>query len=354
MTAFLSEAPSIGLAKLASLVILSSSLAILGVVIMLRFLSDRREQHEKIFEEQWKSLFAMTIISDQLPRDIPVISSGYAMLFFRLWTHYHESLRGEAKERLRQILFGTGGNRIALKWLHGFSIRKKLMAVVVLGYLKEKSTSHYMQLLARKKNPLLSLVAARALLQIDPEIGLPFLMSFIVNRSDWSAEFIKNILKEIPGGLLVQTLGPAIERASDAHLPRLIGYLELCPYETGAPIVRTLIQQKSDTDVVIACLDYFQDPRDIIHVMRYVNHPAWRVRRLVAKVLGQFGTAGELDTLKSLLGDPEWQVRYQAAQSLAALPFVDKNQLSRMQEDDAGRQVGDILTQVLAEEAIRS
>jgi hypothetical protein len=353
MMTIISHAPSIELAKSVSAVTFCTSLIILAAVLMLRFLRNRRSHRETLFQESWKTLFAATI-NGQLPPDIPAVAPVYAMPFYRLWTHFHESLRGDARERLCRLMYSAGGGKIALKWLHGFSVRKKLMAVVVLGYLKEKSTCRTMRQLVRKKNTLLSLVAARALLRIDPDAGLPFLMPLMVTRTDWSPEFIKNALKEIPQDALVDVMGPAMEKTSDAIIPRLIGYLEVCAYEKSVPIVRKLVQRKRSPEVIVACLDFFRDPRDIAHVMKFAGHPAWTVRRSVAGALERFGTDTELDVLIGMLADPEWEVRYRAAQSLLKLPFADKNRILAMKEEDTDPRIRAILSQVLAEEAIRS
>jgi len=353
MMPMFSHAPTIVIAKILSGATLLTSLSVLALVLMIRFARNRREHRENVFQERWKTLFAGTI-SGNVPQDIPVISPKYAMPFFRLWTHFHESLRGEAKERLCLLLNRAGGRRIALKWLHGFFIRKKMMAVVVLGYCREKSAGRHVQLLAGKKNPLLSLVAARALLQIDHEIGLPLLMSSIVARTDWPAEFMKNILRDIPKDFLVATLRQAIEQSPDPITVRLIKFLDICSYDKSAPIVRNLLEQNRDPDVIIACLDHFQDPRDIVHIMKFIGHPAWPVRLEVAKTLGQFGSPRELDDLKRLLADPEWQVRYEAARSLLKLPFVNDTMISEIGNSAMNPQVRGILSQVRTEEAIRS
>ena len=68
-----------------------------------------------------------------------------------------------------------------------------------------------------------------------------------------------------------------------------------------------------------------------------------------AKVLGRVGEREHLALLQSLLDDPEWWVRYRAAQAIASLPFVGPNQLRAMRRKQNDPYARDILNQAMAE-----
>ncbi len=61
------------------------------------------------------------------------------------------------------------------------------------------------------------------------------------------------------------------------------------------------------------------------------------------------GTREDQVALVALLSDPEWWVRYRAAQALAKLPFLTEEKLQSLCEVQTDQFAREILAQVMAE-----
>jgi hypothetical protein len=75
-------------------------------------------------------------------------------------------------------------DRAAKRFLNG--LRKRLMAIITLGHLREHSAWNDLAALAQSTHPIVSLSAARALVDIDPKAALALITPWIGARADWS------------------------------------------------------------------------------------------------------------------------------------------------------------------------
>jgi HEAT repeat protein len=80
-------------------------------------------------------------------------------------------------------------------------------------------------------------------------------------------------------------------------------------------------------------------------------HPQWIVRVQAAAALGRLGGEEDAQRLQTMLGDPEWWVRYRAGLALVQLPFVSRQSLTALCAQLGDRFAADMLRQVLAETA---
>ena len=328
-------------------------LAILLMIVIgwLRAALVLRQRREQRFIEKWRPLLTMGL--EAAPASLPVIARADQYTFFSLWNYFHESLRGESKDRLNDLAASCGMDRVARTLLQRRSLRARLIAVTTLGNLRDRGVWEELERLAADPHPLLSLIAARALLLIDASAALPVLTPLLASRAEWDAARVGSMLSEAGADVVSTPLAAAAERYSAAGLyrqtTRLLRYLEIAQSTQALPAVGRILEATTDDDVIAACIKCLSDPRDLPRLRRFVGHPAWFVRLQAARALGRIGTPADCAPLVSLLGDPVWWVRYRAAQALAALPFID---LPRLREIHAGlsdRFAGDILFQAMAE-----
>jgi HEAT repeats len=93
----------------------------------------------------------------------------------------------------------------------------------------------------------------------------------------------------------------------------------------------------------------FADVEDLDTVREYLHHPSWQVRVQAVNVLGHLGSADDYACLTSLLSDPEWWVRYRAAQTLCTLPGIALSKLTLLSTQHDDPFARDMLVHVLAE-----
>jgi HEAT repeat protein len=76
-------------------------------------------------------------------------------------------------------------------------------------------------------------------------------------------------------------------------------------------------------------LRHLHDPDHLEIVRESCDHPVWFVRVQAVNALGRMGGPGDVDRLVALLTDPEWWVRFRAAEALLKLPFLKRDELER-------------------------
>ena len=114
-------------------------------------------------------------LDQELPA-MPVLSKAERIIVLRLWRQLHESLRGPALEKLNAIALACGFDALAHELLAGSKMQDQLLGIATAGLLRDKSAWDAVGRYARSANPVVSLTAARSLLLIDPQPGLPLLL----------------------------------------------------------------------------------------------------------------------------------------------------------------------------------
>jgi HEAT repeat protein len=281
-----------------------------------------------------------------------------------LWNHLQESLLDESKDHLNQIGKALSIQLAALHLLRRGNLRERLLAVVTLGQLRERAAWDQLFTLAQREGALLSVVAARALVMIDPRRAVPELIPLLMTRADWPASRVANML-QIAGADVIsdQIASAALKSAleeNEQHTKRngkhptndparTIGYLKLAYNVAALSAARTIAGLSYDPEVLAACLRLLNSAEDLPVVRECLSHEDGGVRVQAAAALGRLGEDGDEERLVPLLSDKEWWVRYRAAQALSRLPHMRPLKLKRIQAEQSNPFARDILTQVMAE-----
>jgi HEAT repeat protein len=256
---------------------------------------------------------------------------------------------------MNSVAVEAGIDRVARRLLNRRSIRKKLLAVVTLGQLRDKSQWEKLCQMALSDHALLSLAAAQALARIDRKEAVPIIVPLIVRRVDWPTAKVASILEEIGPDLVAKSLADAVMEAPVEEMQRLIPYLETCHDAIALPVVHRILKDPPHDKVIGPCLyviGKFRDKNDIKLVRQYLTHPRWHVRAYAAACLGRIGTKEDETKLAALLADSEWWVRYRAAQAIMDLPFSSLERIRQLKEYRNDRYARDILEQVIAEKRL--
>lgn len=316
-------------------------------IILMRFKLNYRERRKNRFLSVWQPLMVQSLAENI--QHYPPIHKADIAEFINLWNHFQESLRGESKECLNQLARAVSIDQMALKLLRHRSVTEQLLAIMTLGHLRDKSAWKVLSGLIQDSNPVISLAAARALMQIDASAAVCLFMPLLGVRTDWPASKIAAILKEAGASVISEPLAELIRHAPVQQLPGLIHFLDLSYAELGASLVREILETSTNTQVIAACLLAMRDARNLDLARKQLKHPDWPVRVQAAAALGRIGSAADRESLLSLLQDPQWWVRYRAAQALSNLPFVTLSQLQQLQAEQTDPYARDMLQQVIAE-----
>ena len=331
------------------------SMFFLAYIVALRLTLIERQRRDKYFLTAWRPVMLATIAGE--PVNLPALKKSEHQAFLKLWNHFQESLRGESKSRLNNLALRCGIEQIVTPMLRYRGVRPRLIAIFTLGHLRNQSAWKDLVTLSNDPHPLLSICAARALLQIDSARACPMLMPALMARGTWSIAKVTAMLSEAGADTVSKPLVAAItaiikEPGTTFKLARLLHFLDAAHTEQASEAILRVLEVATDDDIVAACLRALRDPRGLEFARAHLAHPTWFVRIQAARALGRLGTPQDRNRLLALLGDPEWWVRYRAAQAIVALPMITREELENMRAALNDRFAADILKQAIAESAV--
>jgi HEAT repeat protein len=326
--------------------------AVLVLLLVLTILSLRvRNLHlvrrERDFVAVWRPPLMRILLGDSTA-ELPPLRRRDQWMFLKLWNHFQESLRGESTARLSETAYHLGCDVMARRLLRKGNSTERLFAILTLGYMRDASAWDDLQSQLKRTNSRSSLYAARAMIQIDPQAAARIIVPLLLERDDWEIARVASLLqesREVLGTALVDSL-PTL---SANRLPRALRLAHALALQVPTPTLLALLRPGQPVEVVIAALRLASRGDTLPAVRTNLQHSDWRVRVQVAKTLGRVGEAQDVPHLMALVQDPEWWVRYRAAQALAGLPFLSHEALDRLQATMTDRYAREIFKQVFAE-----
>ncbi len=332
----------------AGTVALALTLALAAVIVVLRLNLQHQERRWNSFVERWRPLLLAMMMEPDEPPTLPPLARTERTLFLRLWVYLHESVRGTAAEQLNQAARVLQIDRTARRLLVRGSRAERLQAVLALGYLRDEAAWDVLLKLARRADGLVSVNAARALIQIDAFKGAETLMPLILTRRDWDVSRVAAFLVEARDAFWLR-LVRQLPTLPPRDLPRALRLADALRLKLPTTAVRVLLQPSQPSAVVQVALRLVASGELPDEVRSCLQHPDWRVREQATQQLAQQATPDDTPALARLLDDPRWDVRMGAAQALARLPYLSDEQLSDL--SCPGQPGETVVRHVLAERA---
>ncbi|MDX1252442.1 MAG: HEAT repeat domain-containing protein [Gammaproteobacteria bacterium] len=342
-----SSDPIVELAFWTGIAVLILVILMVLYVLFLRYKLFREERRKKRLVEIWRPLLIGSL--DAIPENLPPVGRKDWTALFNLWSHFHEALKGQAKESLNEVARRIGMPGMALRLLQRRNARDRLAAIVVLGFLRDKSAWEDIKKVAMEETSYVSMAAVQAMVRIDEEGAVPFIMPLIGSRSDWPVARVAGILLEARPEVVCPALGHAVLHFPKNQVPRLVRYLGVMACDSSTAVLRQVMEKYPTEPVIAACLQSLKSPDALDLVRKHLTHAAWHVRVQAARALGRMGLIHDKYILVNMLSDTQWWVRYRAAQALANLPYVSMDDLEKIKQEHPDRYARDILAQVIAE-----
>jgi hypothetical protein len=343
--------PVVTYALWVGLAIAALACAMLVLIILLRLWVQRRDRVHATAVARWTAL--LTPAPGAEPATLPPLSSREIPGFLQAWNAVHEPLGG----RSTAFLSRAAGQLRLESWIprrmrQGRSFHTRIVAIIALGNVHSGASYRVIEPHVHDPNPIISLCAARALMQIDGRRAISQFVPQITRREDWSQGSLAAILGQAGPDVVAPDLANATAQAGVETAPRLIRFLAGVSPEAAAPIIRERLGTATDERVLATCLQVLTRREDLDCVRPLLAHPRWHVRMQAAATLGRLGVPGDEQRLIPILADAQWWVRYRAAQALYALPFVGAEGLRRIQAAQTDGYARDIVQQVLAERSM--
>ena len=298
----------------------------------------------------WEPLLLQAVYgpSPALPR----LGRADVITLLSAWSHLQASLLGEAKERLNAVARRIGLPPIAGRLLREGDLGERLIAITALGHMRERAAWDLLCAHAASPRVVVSLAAARALVEIDREAAAEYLLPLIIDRADWPGGRVAGLLLALGPELVSKSLAGAAIAAAGQDAVRLLRYLEVIHASAARAAVRSIMRSSDDLDVIAACLRQLHDPEDLPEIHTFLDDPRWEVRVQAAAALGRIGGPDDAPALKRLLADAEWWVRYRAAHGLCALLADTPERIDHIQATHVNPFARDVLAQARAERSI--
>jgi HEAT repeat protein len=326
----------------ALLLTLLLSLQIVRLRVGLR-LDERRTARAQV---KWRPHLHAAVAGEATP-EMPALVARERLAFLTLWVHLQASLRGDGREALNDVARRLGLDLHARAMLSGRGRTERLLAMLVLGHLGDSHAWPLLQRHVGRDANAQSLTALWAMARIDPQAAAQYMTTLFIEREDWALAHVAGILQQAaePVERELVALLPQLDPAS---LPRALRIAEAIRVSLPAPVLGAALRS-SEVPVLIAALRGELTFEILGEVRALLAHEDWQVRISAVKALGRIGERSDVERLAALLGDPEWWVRYRAAQSLVGLPTLSRQEVVALRDTLTDRFGADMLTQVLAE-----
>lgn len=327
------------------------SVFLLLQLLVMRGLAGRDEARANHFRTRWQPILAETLFDS--PTFVPPLRRSERYYFLVEWNRLFDMVQGDVTPRLVHLATQVRIDIYAGELLLSGSAKQRLLALVTLGHLRIPGYWPILLAISTNDSPVVSLAAARGLLQMDAEKGVEALLRIYGKRDDWPIHWVAKLLYEVGPDATSIALASAVRDASEANegalVSRLVKLLPTAHAILASPTAVFVLETCDDDNVVKDCLHVLNDPTGLELARNYLKHSKAHVRMSAVLTLGRLGLPTEVPLIVATLNDSEWWVRYRAAQALVSMPNIGNTELDQLDKELEGQLGQDVLRHVRAE-----
>lgn len=257
-------------------------------------------------------------------------------------------MRGEPQESLNWLALEVGLPE-RLHQMLGKSGESQLLAIIAAGNLRYYGYWNSLLPLVSHRNPAISISASEALAKIDPQDALKQITPLIVQRSDWTMPRVATVLMRMGTSEVCKQTVEMLAEFPESRLPGLLRLIDTLKCENASERVWDLLLAHDDPDIVAPALNLLHDPKSVGVLYGHLLHEDWVIRMSAVACIGRVIGPEEVDFLIPVLSDPNWWVRYRAAQAIANAVGNSTDRIDAVREAQAEGFARDMLGQVIAE-----
>lgn len=299
----------------------------------------------------WRPVFAGAMLDPAMARDatLPRCKRRDRIMLLDIWNRIRYSVVGPAADNLITVAERVGLDHVAGELLHSRDPHDKLLAIQSLGHLRYDDYRDVMAAFVDSEDTIISITAALALVEIDPDFAVKGIVPRIVRRRDWPKIQVSEFLRNAGRERIAEPMYRALRTAGDEDTVYLLQFAGLMEAEVLEALVVELIRESRNPAVLNAAMKLVSGFDGVPRLASLTRHDEWFVRMQAAKLIGRLGEPEHVSMLESMLDDREWWVRYRAAQSLVSLPCLGPNRLRELRNRQSDPYAADILDQAFAE-----
>ena len=306
----------------------SALLAVLAVVVISVLVVHRffRNRHDRRDAARRKELRRLAVHLLEYPEQIIEARKSYRpadrRLLLELFEEMRKQVKGEYADRLNSLMRIMGLMAECVERLGHPIWYRRAQAAELLGNFKDPNVVLALYRALEDDRLEVRIAAARSLARLHAVQSVREIVDALIGRrTDPSLAVtevfrslnakhvpeLRELLRDRAVALTAKVLAiDALGRLGD--LSAIEELLEI--YDHPHPPIRIATMQ---------ALSRLSDPRSLMTAMMAMTDAAWEVRAQAAICAGRIGTTETIPLLHHLLADPQWWVRYHAAQALTYL-----------------------------------
>jgi HEAT repeat protein len=296
-------------------------------IIVLRTRNAITRRNQEILTTRWRHIFKTPYTGEVPPDPLPGIGKRDWFTVLCLFLRFHEIREKDlprAEEiflKLDDMAYRLGIDEYALLLLEKGDGADKILALEILGHLRERRALPGAIALSSHDGPELSRSAAQCALRIDPRY-IEGVLGLVGEREDWVRSRIESMLKEVDPEILDSAMQKAIHGADDAPKRRLLDYLRFCRPYTAHLVCRKILAESRDFETLAAALRSLAphaNSSDRRTALRFCNHESPIVLLSALRVLRKCVQYEDRELLERLTAHQDYWVRLRAAEAVVQL-----------------------------------
>jgi hypothetical protein len=328
--------------------------ALFTIVLGFRASHILHKRHLQQLRATWWPIFAETAASEQFAADaaLPSVRFWQKLMLLREWSRFRSLVMGQATVSLNTLAGRLDMLPLARRHMNRRSVAHRLLGLQVVGQLRDRDSWDAINATIEDPNIALSVTAATALTDIDPDRAIPRVVPLIGQFVRWPRTQVGRILNRAgPDIVSVRLCREIADAPADAAI-LLLQFADSAFAGDINAVAEKLLKDRQEPALLSAALKAARGRICPERIVELTRHDVWYVRMQAATFLGRAGNVADLAALEPLLSDREWWVRYRAAQALVASPFLGPNALRRIASRQQDQFARDILQQALAEKGL--
>lgn len=329
-----------------------SVVVIFLVIILVRLRLIFVQYHKKKFKQRWQPVFLASLYGEV---ELEGIRRPFAFkTFLHEWNHFTFKVKGESRVGLIALLENMNVQRDMEKMIRSSHVGYKIQALITLTAVASEKYWYLLEEAIESKNPHVSITAFGAMVETNPLRTFTEHSRTVVRRRDWTEVTLGKIFSRVIQNRVINLFSIELLGADDRDLTRLLKVLSVFRKFDNVEFIRAMITDRENPYVLAGVMELMWNPVFAPSLRAFAEHDNWVVRKQAARLIGRLGSTDYIPSLKKLICDSSWWVRYRAAESLCTLPGMSKEQLMMLLDEVNDRYGKDILAQVMVEKGMVS
>lgn len=305
---------------------------------------------------RWRNIFKTVYTNEPVPDRLPGVAPKDWFIVLQLFVQFHE-VREKDKPRAHEVLpvldamaNEIGIDEYALRLLEKGDDADKILALNVLGHVREPRAMDLAVALCEDEGPELSRAAAQCALRIDPRF-IDTMLELVRERDDWVRSRVEAMLKEVPQPELDPAMSRAIETADEHGKRRLLDYMRFCSPGPARIICKNVLDHAHEDETIAAALRSLAPvagENDHGMALRYCEHRTPIVLLSALRILRKCVRYDDRALLIRLTAHRDYWVRLRAAEAAVQL-YGDTGLAQEFAAEHPDRYAKDAIRQALAE-----